>query len=170
MKTDQFSRAPRPHSAFQFDRIPIGDSRTLLGGVPNTSVDLSFWSPPYFVGKSYEKDWSFSDWEELMRSVIFEHSRILKPGCFLAINIADILCFPDPQIPRFQANNVQGKIHSVTRSDVLRMKREFPDASRNELAKLLGCSEQTVQRRIEGNNVRGEKKTPLPRRYCSLDA
>ena len=85
MKTDQFARAPRPHSAFQFDRILIGDSRTLLGGVPNTSVDLSFWSPPYFVGKSYERDWSFSDWEELMRSVIFEHSRILKPGCFLAI-------------------------------------------------------------------------------------
>lgn len=46
---------------------------------------------------------------------------------------------------------------SVTREDVEHMKRRFLEASRYELVQRLGCSEQTVQRRIEGNNVRGGK-------------
>ncbi len=45
----------------------------------------------------------------------------------------------------------------MTREDVLAMKAKHPDANRHQLAALLGCSEQTVQRRLEGNNVRGGK-------------
>ncbi len=140
---------------FDFDRIINGDALQVLKEVPAKTVDLSFWSPPYYVGKSYEKDLTFEGWQSLIAKVVGEHSRILKPAGFLAVNIGDILCFPDPEMPRYQANNVHGKSHSVTREDVERMKRRFPKANRHELAQRLGCSEQTVQRRIEGNNVRG---------------
>ena len=140
-----------------FDRIFTGDAREVLESLPEASIDLSFWSPPYFVGKSYERHLRFSDWQKLLRQVIRGHAGIVKPGGFLVINIGDILCFPDESMPRFQADNVRRKTSPVTRSQVLEAKRQRPDAKRHELAALLGCSEQTIQRRLEGNNVRGGK-------------
>ncbi len=141
----------------QFDLIIQGDARQELEALPDACIDLSFWSPPYFVGKSYEKDLSFDGWRELLRNVIEAHHRILKPGGFLVINIGDILCFPDPDMPRFQADNLRRKTNPVTRVQVLEAKRLHPSASRQELGLILGCSEQTVQRRLEHNNVRGGK-------------
>jgi site-specific DNA-methyltransferase (adenine-specific) len=35
--------------------------------------------------------------------------------------------------------------------------RGNPELNRYQLAKLLGCSEQTIDRRINGNNIRGGK-------------
>ena len=145
----------RPRS--EFDRIIEGDARTELPLLPECSVDLSFWSPPYYVGKSYERHMTFTDWCELLREVIASHKRILKPGGFLVVNIGDILCFPDETMPRFQADNLRRKTNPVTREQVLEVKRLHPEASRKELGALLGCSEQTVQRRLEHNNVRGGK-------------
>ena len=140
-----------------FDRILTGDARRLLPTLPEKSVDLSFWSPPYHVGKSYEDHLTFADWQSLLREVIRGHRPILKPGGFLAVNIADILCFPDDSMPRFQANDVRRKVVPVTREQILQAKREFPSANRHRLAAILGCSEQTIQRRLEHNNVRGGK-------------
>ena len=141
----------------KFNRIVTGDACVVLKRLPAESVDLSFWSPPYYVGKSYEKNLTFADWQNLVAEVIGLHRRILKPAGFLAVNISDILCFPDSEMPRFQADNVRGKSQSVTREDVVRVMRQFPNANRYELAKILKCSEQTIQRRLEGNNVRGGK-------------
>jgi DNA modification methylase len=121
------------------------------------SIDLSFWSPPYFVGKSYERDLSFDDWQSLLSEVIRLHFAAIQPGGFLAINIADILAFPDSAMPRIQGDNVATKRSSVTREDVLAAKQVYPNYTRYQLATLLGCSEQTIQRRIEDNNVRGGK-------------
>ena len=100
---------------------------------------------------------TFTDWCELLNEVIASHKRILKPGGFLVVNIGDILCFPDETMPRFQADNLRRKTNPVTREQVLEVKRLHPEASRKELGALLGCSEQTVQRRLEHNNVRGGK-------------
>lgn len=140
-----------------FNQIVTGDSRKILKGLPIKSFDLSFWSPPYFVGKSYEEHLSFYDWQSLIREVIHCHSSIIKDGGFMAINIADILCFADESMPRFQANNVNGKKSSVTREQILAVLEKYPDANRYKLAAILGCSEQTIQRRMENNNVRGGK-------------
>ena len=142
-----------------FNRIVAGDAREALGNLPAASVDLSFWSPPYYVGKSYERHLSFDDWRELLRDVIHCHSRVIKPGGFLAVNIGDILCFPDASMPKFQANNMRRKTSSVTREQVLAARDAHPQANRQELAALLGCSEQTIQRRLEHNNVRGGKQS-----------
>ena len=142
-----------------FNRIVAGDAREELRKLPAASIDLSFWSPPYCVGKSYERHLSFDDWRELLHGVIHGHSRVVKPGGFLAVNIADILCFPDASMPKFQADNLRRKTSAVTREQVLAAREAHPQAKRQELAALLGCSEQTVQRRLEHNNVRGGKQS-----------
>jgi len=140
-----------------FNKIYVGDSREILRSLPESVVDLSFWSPPYFVGKKYEAHLTFQDWKDLLRGVIEEHARVMKNGAFMVINISDILCFVDENMPRYMANNVSNKKVAITREDVLETMMKYPKASRYELAKKLGCSEQTIQRRAEHNNVRGGK-------------
>ncbi len=139
------------------NEIYLGDARHLLPQIEPNSIDLSVWSPPYFVGKEYEAHLSFEDWQDLLKTVIRLHFSIVKPGGFLVINIADILVFRDPSMPRIQAEAVNRKRSPVTREDVLRAMAEHPDYNRYQLAKLLGCSEQTIDRRLHGNNIRGGK-------------
>lgn len=135
-----------------------GDCRNLLPRVEEGGVSLSLWSPPYFVGKQYEAYLkTFADWKNLVRQVIKLHFPVIKRGGFLAINIGDILCFGDSTMPRIQAENVDRRKSKVTREEVLRIAHEYPTYSRYQLADLLGCSEQTVDRRLNGNNIRGGK-------------
>ena len=137
--------------------ILCGDARDLLASLQQESVALSFWSPPYFVGKSYERQLMFEDWQDLLKSVISLHFPIMKLGGFLAINIADILAFADPSMPRVQADNVRNKKVKITREDILAAKEAYPTYNKYQLADLLGCSEQTIDRRLKHNNVRGGK-------------
>lgn len=137
--------------------IYLSDARQLLTQITPESVACSVWSPPYHVGKSYEQDVAYDEWIALLQNVIALHTPILKPGGFLAINIADILCFPDANMPRIQAANPRRHRSSVTREDVLAAKAKFPHYNRDQLAALLGCSEQTIDRRLNGNNIRGGK-------------
>ena len=135
------------------DQIIQADSRRFLEELPTDSIDLSFWSPPYYVGKSYEQDMTFEEWQGLISAVVGAHSKIIKPGGFMIVNIGDILCFPDESI----ADNIRRKKVKVTREQILAVQALHPGANRYQLASLLGCSEQTIQRRLEGNNVRGGK-------------
>lgn len=139
------------------DDVHHGPAQELLDRVQPSSVALSVWSPPYFVGKSYEKDLTYQDWVALLGTVIAKHQSVLKPGAFLAINIADILCFADDSIPRFQAENLGGNRLPVTRDDILKVLAAEPDLDRYQIAKRLNVSEQTVDRRLKNNNVRGGK-------------
>jgi site-specific DNA-methyltransferase (adenine-specific) len=150
-------------SALAADEIHCGDCRRLLDRIASHAIALSVWSPPYFVGKSYERDLRFEDWQSLLRDVIAKHDRILKPGGFMAVNIADILCFPDPSLPRIQAENLGGNRVAVTREDVMGVLRANPDFDRYQIARLLGVSEQTVDRRMKHNNIRGGKSLPQTR-------
>lgn len=145
------------------NEIYLGDARELLPKIEPNSIALSVWSPPYFVGKEYEAHLSFEDWQDLLETVIRLHFPIIEPGGFLVINIADILVFRDPSMPRVQAEAVNRKRSPVTREDVLRAMAEHPDYNRYQLAKLLGCSEQTIDRRLHGNNIRGGKYEPQTR-------
>lgn len=139
------------------NKIYLGDTRELLRQVRPESVALSFWSPPYFVGKSYESHLTYSEWCTLLATTINLHLPIIKPGGFLVINIADILCYPDSSMPKIQADTVSQKRSKVTREQVMAAKEKYPHYNRHQLASLLGCSEQTIQRRLEHNNVRGGK-------------
>ena len=141
----------RPNAVYE------GDAREVLRHIEPNSVALSVWSPPYFVGKNYEAGVTFQEWQMLLKEVIALHFPIIKPGGFLAINIADILCFKDPQMPKIQAEVFGQRKSLVTRDDVLRAMADHPEMNRYQLAKLLKCSEQTVDRRLHGNNIRGGK-------------
>jgi site-specific DNA-methyltransferase (adenine-specific) len=109
------------------------------------------------VGKSYEKHLSFAEWQGLLQTVIAGHARVLKDGAFLVINIADILCFPDPSMPRIQAENLNGNRLPVTLADIQRVQARNPGYNRYQIAAELGVSEQTVDRRMKNNNIRGGK-------------
>jgi DNA modification methylase len=141
----------------KLNNVYEGDARKLLPQIEPNSVALSVWSPPYFVGKSYESDLSFNDWQFLLKEVIALHFPIIKPGGFLVINIADILCFKDLSMPKIQAEALNQRRSPVTREMVLRAAEEHPEMNRYQLAALLGCSEQTIDRRLNGNNIRGGK-------------
>lgn len=145
------------------NQIYEGDARDLLSQIAPNSIALSVWSPPYFVGKNYEANLTFEDWQSLLEAVIQLHFPIIKPGGFLVINIADILCFRDPSMPRVQADAVHRKRSTVTKQDILKAWAEHPSYNRHQLAALLGCSEQTIDRRLHGNNIRGGKYEPQTR-------
>ena len=145
------------------NQIHQGDARALLERARPESVSLSFWSPPYFVGKSYETELDFPAWSGLLRETIAGHFPVIAPGGFLAVNIADILAFEDPAMPRIQADNVSAKKVKITREQVLAAQRANPDFDKYQLAALLGCSEQTIDRRLKNNNVRGGKYAPQTR-------
>jgi site-specific DNA-methyltransferase (adenine-specific) len=140
------------------NEIHHGDAGDLLPQIQKNSIACSVWSPPYFVGKHYEAYLEdFAAWKSLLRRVIRLHFDIIRPGGFLVINVADILCFPDPRMPRIQAENVDRRRSRVTRDDVLEALSKYPSYNRYQLAAVLGCSEQTVDRRLNGNNIRGGK-------------
>jgi len=147
------------------NNIYLGDSRQLLKKIEKESIALSIWSPPYYVGKEYEKDLSFEDWKDLLREVINLHFPIIKPGGFLVINIADILCFKDESMPKIMAENVSRRKIKLTKEDILKVKKKHPDWNRYKLAEHFGCSEQTIDRRLNGNNIRGGKYQPQTRVY-----
>ena len=155
------------------DKIYHGDSRELLKRIAPGSVSLSFWSPPYFVGKNYEKGVTFDEWRTMLTEVVKLHEPIIKPGGFMVVNIADILCFSDPTIPRFQAESYGANRLPVRREDILAVMAENPGANRHEIARILGVSEQTVDRRLKNNNVRGGKYAPQTRVHlvgCFLES
>lgn len=142
-----------------------GRSEILTKSIQPESVALSLWSPPYFVGKNYESDATFDSWQNILRSVIHEHSAFLKPGGFMVINMADIRSFKDVSMPRFQSTNVAMRRSRVSVEDIQAAQSRFPDYNRVQLAKYLGCSEQTVDRRLHGNTIRGGKYTTQTRMH-----
>lgn len=148
---------PGIRGKMKLNHIYHGRAENLFENLNDDSIALSIWSPPYNVGKNYEKGQSHEDWRGMLKSVIDGHTRCLKPGGFMVINIADILCFPDPKMPRIQLPNPSKHRSKITREDVLKAKKQHPNYNRNQLAAVLGCSEQTVDRRMNGNNIRGGK-------------
>ena len=154
---EQILTPPDIGNYLEADAVHEGDATVLLSQIAPNSVAVSVWSPPYFVGKSYEAHLDFEKWQNLLREVIKLHWPIIKPGGFIVINIADILCFGDEAMPRIQAQNVTRHRSTVTREDVMRAEAEHPEMNRYQLAALLNCSEQTIDRRLNGNNIRGGK-------------
>lgn len=141
----------------KINEIYEGYSEKIMYQIEPNSVSLSVWSPPYNIGKDYEKGQSFSEWKNMLANVIKAHVPVLKPGGFMVINIADILCFPDETMPKIQIANPSLHKSSVTKEDVLAVLAEHPDYNRKKIAAILGCSEQTVDRRLHGVNIRGGK-------------
>jgi hypothetical protein len=83
----------------------------------------------------------------------------------LVINIADILCFKDEEMPKIMAENVSRKKVNLTKQEILEVKSKHPNWNRYKLAEYFNCSEQTIDRRLNGNNIRGGKYQSQTRVY-----
>ena len=76
---------------FKFDRIICGDVLDEMAKIPDNSIHLAITSPPYNVGKAYDKHfdkmkyWEYLNWLE---KVWIETKRVLMPGGRFALNIA----------------------------------------------------------------------------------
>lgn len=63
-------------AAIPINRILTGDAVESLASLPKESVDLSFGSSPYHMGKTYKKLLDFAGSENLLSGVILEHERV----------------------------------------------------------------------------------------------
>lgn len=78
------SQIGAPHFRGEKYAIYKGDCRELLARIPNGSIDLTFTSPPYNIGKEYEKvrpieefiDWC-ADWIEKIHSATSPNGALL---------------------------------------------------------------------------------------------
>ena len=61
-------------------RLFNGDCRELLAAMPNESVDLTLTSPPYCIGKEYEKDDDIESFIEAHKEIFPEIVRTTKSG------------------------------------------------------------------------------------------
>lgn len=66
--------------------------------VPESSVTLSITSPPYNVGKKYEQDMDHNEWIYTLEGYAEEQMRVLRPGGWIAVNIANT--GRNPYVPR----------------------------------------------------------------------
>lgn len=146
-----------PKKYLKINKVYCGDSKTLMNKIKPESIACSIWSPPYYVGKDYEKNLSFDQWKNLLAVVIENHFDIIMKGGFLVINIADILCYKDESMPRIQLPNPNRHKIKLSREEIIEVKKVHPEWNRYKLAEYFGCSEQTIDRRLNGNNIRGGK-------------
>ncbi len=58
--------------------------------LPDCSTHLMVTSPPYNVGKEYDRDMTFSEYREFLKRVWKETYRVLVPGGRVCINIANL--------------------------------------------------------------------------------
>jgi DNA modification methylase len=137
--------------------VHYGYAEKLLQEIEHQSIACSIWSPPYHLNKDYEKGQTFEEWKKMLEEIIHLHFPILKNGGFMVINIADILCFADESMPKIQLPNPSKHKVTLTRAEIVEAQKKFPTMSRYQLAEYFGCSEQTIDRRLNGNNIRGGK-------------
>lgn len=152
MKTDVDAAPVQPIVTMPFtpyydeDGITIynADYRALIGSVDASSIVTS---PPYGVGKDYEAGGQL----EWLATV----SGIFALGCdTIVVNTSKVRTRKDPLLPMVRADSQ--KKHPVTFADVVRVIQSGV-SSKVDIAAELNCSEQTVERRLLGNNARGSK-------------
>ena len=64
---DTYLASEKIDNALAINYIYHGGAQELLPRIQPNSIALSIWSPPYFVGKEYESDLSFEDWQSFQR-------------------------------------------------------------------------------------------------------
>lgn len=142
-----------PYYADATTTIYLGDCREIAPKV-SCDCDSVVTSPPYGVGKEYEVG-GYSSWVALMFTLF--PALLVRPQAMLALVIADIRCHPDPLLPAVRAS-VGARRQRPTTEDIISAIRDGRAGNKSELTALLGCSEQTIDRRLQGNNARGSKQ------------
>lgn len=71
------------------NRLYQGDCLDVLRDIEDGRIDLIVTSPPYFVGKQYERGVALEDYRRLMEASFLEWRRVLKPGGYAVVNFGD---------------------------------------------------------------------------------
>ena len=71
------------------NKIILGSAENMKE-LPDSSVHLMITSPPYNVGKEYDKDLSLEEYLTLLRNVFKEVKRVLVTGGRVCINVANL--------------------------------------------------------------------------------
>lgn len=71
------------------DKIHNIDCIELINQIEENTIDLVITSPPYFVGKEYEKKVGWEDYQKLMKNTYKGIHRVLKPGGYFVINYGE---------------------------------------------------------------------------------
>jgi site-specific DNA-methyltransferase (adenine-specific) len=72
------------------DKILLGDARELLKKFPSNCMHLMVTSPPYNVGKEYDKDLTLSQYLDFLAEVIEQVRRVLVWGGRVCFNVANL--------------------------------------------------------------------------------
>jgi site-specific DNA-methyltransferase (adenine-specific) len=87
--TETASEAENPVPAAAIDRICLHSSET-MHELPDRSVHMMVTSPPYNVGKDYDRDLTLDEHRALLRRVLAETFRVLVPGGRACVNVANL--------------------------------------------------------------------------------
>lgn len=74
-----YTNEPKTINQLATNKIHQGDAKILLQQIKPNSIALSVWSPPYFVGKNYESQLTYTDWTNLLKTVLVLHFRAREP-------------------------------------------------------------------------------------------
>jgi DNA modification methylase len=86
---ESVSYRENPLPADVIDQIFCKSSEDLRE-LPDCSVHLMVTSPPYNVGKEYDKDWTLDEYRAFLKRVMTEVYRVLVPGGRACINVANL--------------------------------------------------------------------------------
>jgi site-specific DNA-methyltransferase (adenine-specific) len=103
----------------------VGDSRH-MHDLPDNCVALVVTSPPYFVGKDYERDIeraevpaSYGDYLTMLAEVFEECVRVLEPGGRIAVNIANLGRKPYRSLSADVIDILQNRLGLLLRGEVI---------------------------------------------------
>jgi DNA modification methylase len=74
---------------FELNKVYCMDTIEGMKQLDNGCVDLTVSSPPYFVKKSYETEWTWEKFDKLMKDTFEQVFRITKPGGYFVLNFGD---------------------------------------------------------------------------------
>ena len=86
--------------------------------LPDNSVHLMVTSPPYNVGKDYDKNLSMNEYRELLTKVFKETYRVLVPGGRACVNIANLGRKPYLPIHSYVIEDMQ-KLGYLMRGEII---------------------------------------------------
>lgn len=131
-----------------------------LDVLPLLSADCIVSSPPYGVGKNYETGGRLG-WLALMSGFFSTVGTDV-----IVLNLADVRCHTDAMLPAVRSDVVSRK-NGVTAQDIISAAIAGKGNTKKEIAAALSCSEQTIDRRLLGNNARGKKAEGQTRIFLS---
>lgn len=92
-----YSVQDQPAGSVQVSRVPVHllnrifeRSCETMTELPDSSVALMVTSPPYNVGKDYDRDLTLDEYLEFLKRVLSETKRVLVPGGRVAFNVANL--------------------------------------------------------------------------------